>query len=128
MTRPARRGASRRLRAATGLVGALLAPVLLAGCANADAQNQARQACTHVGRALALFARANAEPAGQSGPDLAASLAELRAALPIAAVAAGQSAQWQPLMTTLSESSRVPEAYLVHALSAECADANNPGL
>jgi len=54
-------------------------------------------------------------------------MADLRAALPIAAVAAGQSAQWQPLMTTLSESSRVPEQYLVKALTAECADADGGG-
>ncbi|HUO48828.1 MAG TPA: hypothetical protein VMU09_08345 [Acidimicrobiales bacterium] len=127
MTRPAA-GARRRTRVVVWSAGLVTAGAVLAGCANADAQAQARQACTHVTKALSLFAAAQALSPGQAAPDLNASLAELRAALPIAAVAAGQSAHWQPLMTTLSESSRVPESYLVHALGAECADADNPGL
>jgi hypothetical protein len=127
MTPPARRG-SRRARTAGWLAGVVAAGTVVAGCANADAQAQAQKACSHVTKALALFARAQASPPGHDDADLNDSLAELRAALPIAAVAAGQSAHWQPLMTTLSEVSRVPEAYLVHALGSECADATNPGL
>jgi len=127
MTPAARRRPGRR-RVAGWLAAAVVAGAALAGCANADAQAQAQKACTHVARALALFDRAQSLSAAQGAGDLAASMAELRAALPIAAVAAGQSAHWQPLMTTLSEASRVSESYLVHALASECADANNPGL
>jgi len=127
MIRPAR-PATRRARAARWLAGIGAAGAVLAGCANADAQSQAQKACAHVSKALALLARAQAAAPGQDAADLDASLAQLRAALPIAAVAAGQSAHWQPLMTTLSEVSRVPESYLVRALETECADATNPGL
>jgi len=49
---------------------------------------------------------------------------QLREALPLAAEAADANGQWQALMTTVSESNRVPEQYLVTALRAQCAVAN----
>ena len=42
---------------------------------------------------------------------------QLRLALPIAAEAAYRDGQWQALMTTVSESNRVPETTLVPALA-----------
>jgi hypothetical protein len=50
---------------------------------------------------------------------------QLDAALPIAAQAAYHDGQWQSLMTTLSESSRVPEATLVTALQEQCQQADS---
>jgi hypothetical protein len=130
---PAHRRRHRRDRDRRRAAGAALAlasvACLATGCGNGAAQGLARQACTHVDQALRLYARAQSEGTGpQAGADQAASIAELRAALPIASLAAGQSAHWQALMTTLSESSHVPEAYLVHALTAQCADARSNGL
>jgi hypothetical protein len=127
---PARRAPTGRRRALAAATASLaLVAGLAGGCANQDALGQARQACTHVARALTLFNRAQGEGTSpQAQADASASMAQLRAALPIAAIAAGQSAHWQALMTTLSESSRVPEAYLVQALTAQCADAQSNGL
>jgi hypothetical protein len=76
------------------------------------------QACRHVERSLSLLARADTDPA------LASEAAtELRMALPLASLAASEDGQWQALQTTLSESPRVDESRLTHALSAQCHDA-----
>jgi len=110
----------------TWAISFALAAVLggsVAGCANFDATSLVRQACTHVDRSLTLYRSAGHATSAQAQATLvAAALAELRAALPLAATAAGQSAQWQALTTTLSESSRVPESDLVNALQQQCAD------
>ena len=120
-----------RHRAAGAVLALASVAGLAAGCSNGDAQGLARQACTHVDRALRLYHRAQSEGTGpQAAADQAASITELRAALPIASVAAGQSAHWQALMTTLSESSR-PRARGVprpRATTAQCADAQSDGL
>jgi hypothetical protein len=111
-------------RTGAALALALVIGLSTAGCATHAALGQARVACGHVATALALFSRARAEGTSpQAATDTAASVAQLRAALPAASLAAGQSAQWQALMATLSESGRVPEAYLVQALGAQCASA-----
>jgi hypothetical protein len=52
---------------------------------------------------------------------------QLEAAQRKAAVAAGEDAEWQALMTTISESPRIPEGYLVHALEEQCQVASSPG-
>jgi hypothetical protein len=99
-----------------------------AGCGTAGALALARQACSHVQRSIELYqaSQSAGSPANQQGKADAA-LAELRMALPLAASAAGQSPQWQALMTTLTESSRVPESDLVRALTQQCADARAGG-
>jgi len=130
-----RRGRRRPARGLSGLglsaAVVIAVAVLITGCATHDALGLAQKACTKVESALALYARSQSEePGSQGGADAAASVNELRVALPIAAVAAGESPQWQALMTTLTEAGRVPEGYLVHALSAQCAAAEangNPG-
>lgn len=119
--RPARRLATAAAVVALGTGG-------LAGCSNSDALALARQACGHVQRSLALYQAAQGSP---NPPDqqakTQAALGELRLALPLAATAAGESPQWQALMTTLTESSRVPESDLVIALQQQCADASGGG-
>jgi hypothetical protein len=59
--------------------------------------------------------------------DLAKAQAQLQTASPLAAEAAGQAPQWQALMATLAENSRLPESDLVQALQQQCAVAQNGG-
>lgn len=120
-TRPTRRLATAAAVAALGAGG-------MAGCASSDALALARQACGHVQRSLTLYraAQGASSPADQQARTQQA-LGELRLALPLAATAAGEAPQWQALMTTLTESSRVPEGDLVIALQQQCADASAGG-
>jgi len=112
------------------VVAALIATGLgasLSACGNSGT-DLAKQACTHINRSIRLLEQSQ----HQSDHARAAQLAEqaydqLRAALPIAAQAAFHDGQWQALMTTISESSRVPEGVLVSALQQQCAVADNPG-
>jgi hypothetical protein len=118
--RPRRR--PRRVAAGLSLVVALGAG--LTACGQSGGTVQARQACTYIGRSLSLL-----QQAARSDGSVATSLREraylqLREALPLAAEAADANGQWQALMTTVSESNRVPEQYLVTALRAQCAVAN----
>ncbi|MHB1503306.1 MAG: hypothetical protein ACYCYD_04910 [Acidimicrobiales bacterium] len=101
----------------------------LAGCANQAGLALARQACSHVERSLSLFRVAADDPSTvKAAKQQAAALQQLRDALQPAAIAAGEAPQWQALMTTVAESSRVPEANLVTALQRQCAvaDSANP--
>ena len=104
----------------------------LAACGNSG-QDLARQACAHVHRSVALLGEAGKEPGTARSATLNnQALAQLRAALPIAAEAAYDDGQWQALMTTLSESNRVAPTLLVPALTQQCAVAesgpfNQPG-
>ena len=112
-----------RLAAASAVAGL----AIFAGCSNGDALALARQACVHVDRSVALFHRADGEPAGPAVADRARALQQLHVALPLAATAAGQQAQWQALMTTISELSRVPPETLLNPLHEQCQVAESPG-
>jgi hypothetical protein len=107
-------------RLAAGGVLALGLGIALTACGS-NGTALAKQACTHVDRSIALLK----ESSQQSDHIEAARLMqrayiELRDALPIAAKAAYQDGQWQALMTTVSESNRVPESTLTSALAAQC--------
>jgi hypothetical protein len=113
----------RRLAASATAVVALGS--VLGGCGTSGT-GLAQQACSHVDASLALFARSQ----HQTNPATVASIQQraylqLRAALPIAAQAAFHDGQWQSLMTTVGESSRVPESTLVDALRAQCRQVNS---
>jgi hypothetical protein len=117
----------RRLVAGTVVVIGLGAT--LSACSNNGAV-LAKQACGHVNRSLNLLTEAS----HQSNATVANHLQQqayiqLRQALPIAAQAAYRDGQWQSLMTTVSESNRVPETTLVQSLRAQCqqADSSNFG-
>jgi hypothetical protein len=115
-------------RVAGGSAVSALAALGLLGCANSDALALVQRACTHVRESLALYQRSAKDPspaAAQS--DHTAALEQLQTALPLAATAAGENPQWDAFMTTLSESSRVPEADLVRALEAQCAGVSAGG-
>ena len=112
-------------RLAVGTAVAVGLGATLSACGN-DGTALAEQACAHVDRSLNLLAQA----ARQTDAAVTARLQEqayiqLRQALPIAAQAAYRDGQWQSLMTTVSESNRVPEATLVSALRAQCQQANS---
>lgn len=81
----------------------------------------ARQACRQIDRSIALYRQSTAA----SSPTKSAALAQqaeglLREALPLAAAAATQDGTYQALMTTVAESSRVPEGHLITALVDQC--------
>ncbi|MBF6557010.1 MAG: hypothetical protein IVW52_12745 [Acidimicrobiales bacterium] len=108
-------------RLAAGSVLALGLGCALSACGSGNGTALAKQACTHVDRSIGLLK----ESAQQSDKIDAARLTqrayiELRDALPIAAKAAYLDGQWQALMTTVSESNRVPETTLTTALAAQC--------
>ncbi|MDE3086769.1 MAG: hypothetical protein KGJ77_08380 [Acidobacteriota bacterium] len=117
----------RRGRATAALAACVVAGAVATACSRGDALALARQACGNVQRSIALYDRSTTEPSAARQADAAAAVAQLRAALPLAAKAAGEDSQWQALVTTLSESSRVAEADLVPALRAQCADAATSG-
>ncbi len=86
----------------------------------------AKQACTHINRSIRLLEESGHQPDHvQAAHDSAQAYDQLRAALPIAAQAAFSDGQWQALMTTISESNRVPESMLVDALKAQCGQADS---
>ena len=98
---------------------------LLTACGN-QGIGLARQACSDVGRSITLLHQADRSHDSSSAAELhQKAYVELLAALPIAAEATYVDNQWQALMTTLSQSSQVPETQLVPALQAECRVANN---
>ncbi len=97
----------------------------LAACGN-QGIGLARQACSDVGRSITLLHQADRPQSSSSAAQLNhRAYVELLAALPIAAEATYVDNQWQALMTTLSQSSQLPEARLVPALEAECRVANS---
>jgi hypothetical protein len=75
-----------------------------------------------VGKSVALYKQAEQAPTQTTANTLAErAYVQLRDALPLAAKAAAADGQWQALMTTLSESNRVGEQYLITSLQDQCA-------
>lgn len=107
----------------SGVALALLGlPLAASACGNANGTALAKQACGHVEKALHLLSTAGraSTDAVAATHDRAEAVAELRVALPIAAQAAAEAAQFAPLATTLSETNRVAATVLVPALSQQC--------
>ncbi|HXQ43237.1 MAG TPA: hypothetical protein VN816_01255 [Acidimicrobiales bacterium] len=119
----------RRVLAACAAVGISLGlGVGVAGCANGAALGLVRQACQHVKLSLALYAAAERETdAKVAAEDRARAVSQLQTASPLAAEAAGEAPQWQALMATLAENSRLPESDLVPALQQQCLVAQTGG-
>ncbi len=104
------------------ILSLVLLSIILASCANQRGTALAEQACIKVNKSIAIYDYAvhTSNPVTRDTL-MARSLALLRTALPTSAIAAGEDPSWQALSATLSESSRVPESYIIHALSRECA-------
>jgi hypothetical protein len=113
-----------------GTVGVLMvAGLLLPSCANSNGLALARQACKEVSHSISLYEASTATKNPEQAAALRArALRELRLAVQPAAIAAGEAPEWSALGATLSESNRVPEANLIHALKAQCAvaESSNP--
>jgi hypothetical protein len=123
VTRPRLRRTPGRL-VLSGLAALGLGAVLSA--CGTSGTGLAQQACHHVNRSIALLSEAGRE----TDTSVAAQLRlkaydQLRDALPIAAEAAYADGQYQALMTTVAESSRVSETTLVPALQAQCQSADS---
>jgi hypothetical protein len=102
--------------------------VLLTGCSSDSGQSLARQACGHVEESISLYHQAEKTPSKRVARQKVVQAAEqLTLALPLAARANSENGQWNALMTTISESSRVSESGLISALAAQCvvADSSN---
>jgi hypothetical protein len=100
----------------------------LSACAGYDGTKLARQACGYVDRSIALYRSSlSATDAATAGAERTQALTQLRDAMPIASTAAGEAGQYQGLMATLAESDHLPESLLVHALTLQCAAAQNGG-
>jgi hypothetical protein len=112
-------------RPVTGIVMAVGLGITLVACGG-NGTALAKQACVHVDRSLTLLAAATRQTDAAAAAQLEEqAYVQLRQALPIAAQAAYRDGQWQSLMTTVSESNRVPETTLVPALRAQCGQADS---
>lgn len=106
----------------------LVMALTLSACASSNALALVRTACDHVNRSIALYdASLHAATPAEASADQAAAVNQLELAQPDAATAAGEDAQWQALMTNISDSPRLPEKLLVTSLRAQCAVADSPG-
>jgi hypothetical protein len=117
-------GRWRLRRLAVGIIVAIGLGAALSACGDSGTA-LAREACTHVNQSIALLKESDhhSDPS-QSAQLMQQAYIQLRNALPIAAQAAYHDGQWQALMTTVSESNRVPETTLVTALVAQCSAAD----
>jgi hypothetical protein len=114
-----------RPRAVLAVAAVLALGASLAAC-DSQGIGLARQACGDVGRSITLLHEADRTHDSSNATELNhKAYMALMAALPIAASATYVDNQWQALMTTLSQSSEIPETQLVPALQAECRVANN---
>ena len=116
---------SRFRRLAAGTIVVIGLGATLSACSNSGA-SLAKQACGHIDRSLSLLAESGRQTDAATATELKSqAYNQLRQALPIAAEAAYNDGQWQALMTTVSESNRVPESTLVDALKMQCQEADS---
>jgi hypothetical protein len=121
----ARRLSRRLIRAVFALVAIAAGSALASGCAAQDGAALAKQACGYVNSSISLY-ESSLSPAHRSESTHLQDQAydQLQLGLQPSAIAAGDDPKWQGLMTTISESSRVPEGVLVSALQQQCAVAD----
>lgn len=118
----------RTLRTCAAVGAAVAAGVTLTACSGGAALGLATQTCAYVQKSLVLYRESLTQPGTpQAAEEQAQATAQLQDAAPLAAEAAGESPQWQALMATVGESTRLPEADLVQALEAQCAVVSSHG-
>jgi hypothetical protein len=114
------------------LTALVLASVVLSSCGSNGAVADARASCVLVKRALAIQASSEAPnvSAGRRAALQGQAMSELLKATPKAADATSLDGGWNPLMTTINESERVPLQDLVPSLTRLCkvADSSTPDL
>jgi hypothetical protein len=107
-----------------GLAGGLLA-LGLSGCGTEASYGLAGRACNHIHESITLYQESlKASTSAEAQKLSAEALAQLRVAMPLAVRAAADDGSWQAMMTTLAESSRVPEQHLITALQDQCDSVN----
>jgi hypothetical protein len=110
----------------------VLASVVLSSCGSNGAVADARASCVLVKRALVIQSRSEAPnlSAAQRATLEGQAMSELLKATPKAADATSLDGGWNPLMTTINESERVPLENLVPSLTRLCkvADSSTPDL
>jgi hypothetical protein len=122
VTSPLARWTGKHTAAAALVVGI---GILSSACGNSGT-NLAQQACTHINKSIAFLKQSEHHADASEAAKLKLeAYNQLRTALPITAEAAYDDEQWQALMTTVSESNRVPETYLVGALQQQCSTADS---
>jgi hypothetical protein len=114
------------------LTALVLTSVILSSCGSNGAVADARASCVLVKRALATQSRSEAPnlTAGRRATLQGQAMSELLKATPKAADATSLDGGWNPLMTTINESERVPLQDLVPSLTRLCrvADSSTPDL
>jgi hypothetical protein len=113
----------RRARAVRWTIALLALGAGAAGCSSSSGQglSLARQACVHVDRSVSLYLSSE-HVADQTQANAMRNEAgiQLDLAEPLAARATSANGQWNGLMTTIGESSRVDESELIPTLQDLC--------
>jgi len=122
-----------RLKRVLGSTTALvLASAVLSSCGSNGALADARASCVLVKRALVIQSQSEAPTlsAARRSALEGRAMSELLKATPAAADATSLDGGWNPLMTTINESERVPLKDLVPSLTRLCAiaDSSTPSL
>jgi hypothetical protein len=100
---------------------------VLTSCATQDGDALAKQACGYVSSSLNLYESSLAGKTPHEKTHLQDdAYDQLQLGLQPASLAAGDDGEWQGLMATIGESSRVPEGLLVGALQQQCQLAQDP--
>lgn len=121
---------ARLVRSGLLLATTALAGLALSGCGVGQAVSDARGACVFVHKAVVI--EKSSQAAGLSAVRVqtlqANAMAELLKASPLAARATSSDGSWNPLMTTINESERVPFVDVEPALTRLCqvADSSSP--
>ncbi|MGB8197282.1 MAG: hypothetical protein WCF25_09795 [Acidimicrobiales bacterium] len=114
------------------LTALVLASAVLSSCGSNGAVADARASCVLVKRALVLQSQSEAAnlTAATRTTLQGRAMSELLKATPSAADATSLDGGWNPLMTTINESERVPLQDLVPSLTRLCkvADSSTPYL
>lgn len=109
----------RRSALAASLSAASLA-VLLSSCGSSGALNNAKASCRKVSRSITLYEKSLTAPPAQAAALRNQAGSELQLAAGAAALATSADGSFNALMTTISESTRVPENLLIPALRSQC--------
>jgi hypothetical protein len=109
-------------------LGAIVAlSTILTSCATQDGDALAKQACVYVNTSINLYQSSLSKKTSHEENHLQdEAYDQLQLGLQPASLAAGDDGQWQGLMATIGESSRVPEGLLVGALQQQCQLAQDP--
>jgi hypothetical protein len=118
----------RSLRALVAACAIGAASIAVSACGTQSGLALAKQACGYVSSSISTYQSSlTVKDAATKNQIQQKAYDELQLAMQPAALATSDDSQWQALMTTISEGSRVPEAVLVSALQQQCAVAYDGG-